>query len=434
MIRLPLALYRAVTDAAIGPIEAYLRARQRRGKEDAARAGERRGRPGMARPDGPLVWVHGASVGEALSALPLIEALRQRRPALNILVTTGTVTSARLLADRLPPGAVHQYVPVDRAPWVRAFLDHWRPDAVVWLESDLWPNMLAAIGLRGLPAALVNARISERSARRWARWAPGSARRLLSVFACCLAQSQADAERLRRLGAPAVATLGNLKLAAAPLPADPAALEVMRQALAGRPVWLAASTHEGEEALAGEVHRRLQARHPGLLTIIVPRHHLRGAAIAASLRGQGLAVARRGDGSIPDASDQIYLADTMGELGLFYRLSQIAFVGKSLRGHGGQNPLEPARLGCALVCGPHMENFAEIVAGLRAADALETVADGDGLAAAIDALLSDPDLRARRAAAARGHAEAAAGVVERMLDAVVPLLPPAPEAAAQGTT
>lgn len=418
---LPLVLYRAATESAALPLRIYLQRRLRRGKEDAARFGERLGRAGEPRPAGALLWLHGASVGESLSALPLIEALRRQRPDLHVLVTSGTVTSAAILRERLPAGVIHQFFPVDRPLWVRRFLDHWRPDLVLWLESELWPNMLCEIRARRIPAALLNARISENSSRRWARWAPNSIRWLLATFDKCLAQSEADGWRYRRLGAGDVSCVGNLKAAAAPLPADDQALATLRADIGTRPLWLAASTHAGEEALAAAVHRRL-AR-PGLLTVIVPRHAGRGAEIAAELRGAGFRVARRAAGEPPTAHCDIYLADTMGELGLFYRLAPIAFIGKSLIGQGGQNPLEAARLGCAVLFGPHMGNFAEAAAALVEAGGAVTVADEAALAQAVGALLDDGEARRRQGSAARAFAEAEAGTVPRVLAAIAPLLP-----------
>ncbi len=420
---LPLALYRTLTDAAAVLIRLYLHRRLQHGKEHADRFTERLGRAGRPRPSGLLVWLHGASVGEALSALPLIDGLRLRRPEVTVLFTTGTVTSASILENRLPPGVLHQFVPVDRMPWVDSFLDHWRPDLAVWLESELWPNTLAALAARRVPALLVNGRMSEASCGRWKRWAPATVRHLLATFAVCLAQTAADAERLRHLGARDALCVGNLKSAAPPLPANDADLAALRSAVAGRPLWLAASTHPGEEALIGRVHARLEPRHPGLLTVIVPRHAPRGAALAEELRAQGLTVARRAAGEPIRAETDLYLADTMGELGLFYRLSGIAVLGKSLIGRGGQNPLEAARLGCAVLYGPHMDNFPEITATLEAAGAARPVPDEAALAAAVDALLTDEPARSAMGQAGQALADGEAAVVDRILDRLVPLLP-----------
>lgn len=429
--RLYASAYALATDFAGPALRLLLARRGSRGKEDRARIGERMGRPGKPRPAGPLVWVHGASVGEALSALPLIGRLLDTRPDLQILVTTGTVTSAAMMAERLPPRAFHQFVPLDRRPWAASFLDHWRPDLALWLESELWPNLLVAARARTIPLVLVNARLSARSFARW-RVASGFARWLLGHFSICLAQSETDATRLRALRAPNVSCPGNLKRAAPPLAADEAELKRLRAAVGTRPVWLAASTHAGEEAIAARVHRALAAKHPRLLTIIVPRHPARGLAIARDLAGDGLKIARRAAGEPIAPDTDIYLADTMGELGLFYRLAPVAFVGGSLVPHGGQNPLEPAQLGAAILHGPHVANFRDIAAALGASGAAEPVADEAALTAALGRLLADPAEVARRGEAGRSAAAAETQVLDRIMTALAPLLaglPAAPTAA-----
>lgn len=415
-----LALYRGVTGAGGPLIRLYLERRRRRGKEDPERFHERLGRSLTARPAGPLVWLHAASVGESLSVLPLVEGI-VARPGVNVLVTTGTVTSAELMRARLPAGALHQYVPVDRLAWVRRFLDHWRPDLALWVESEFWPNLVSETAARGVPMILVNGRVSARSFRGWQRF-PGFVRRLLAGFALCLGQTEEDAERLRLLGAPKALCMGNLKMATPPLPADATAVESFRGVLAGRPAWLAASTHAGEEEIAADVHNRLAHRVPGLLTIVVPRHPQRGPAIAETLRGRGLAVALRSRGEPVAQDTAVYVADTMGELGLFYRCCPVAFVGKSLEGGGGQNPLEPARLGCVVLFGPRMDNFAAIAADMLAAGAAVEVAGGIELAERVAAMLGDDALRARHAAAARSYATRAAGVLDAVLAALAPFL------------
>ena len=416
-----LALYRAVTTLAGPLILAYLAQRRVLGKEDRSRYRERLGCPSRPRAEGPLAWVHAASVGESLSVLPLVGRLLRDHPGLQALMTTGTVTSAALLAGRLPKGAVHQYVPVDRIAYVERFLDHWRPDLALWVESELWPNLVSGTARRGVPMVLVNARMSERAFRGWRR-VPGLARRLAGAFALALAQSDADALRLRRLGARDVRVAGNLKFAVPALPVDDAELARLEAALEGRPRWLAASTHAGEEEAAGRAHRDLARRHPRLLTVIVPRHPDRAAEAETALVRLGLAVARRSEGDGPTAETDVYLADTMGELGLFYRLAPVAFVGKSLAARGGQNPIEPAKLGCALVHGPHMENFRDIARRLAAADAAVEVADTDALAGAVGRLLSDPAERRRMGAAAKAVADAEADVLDAVVAALGPFL------------
>ncbi|HCS70634.1 MAG TPA: 3-deoxy-D-manno-octulosonic acid transferase [Rhodospirillaceae bacterium] len=416
-----LGLYRFLTTLGAPVIHVYLGRRIKAGKEDPHRFNERLGRPALARPDGPLIWLHGASVGEAMSLLTLIARVKTAVPAANILVTTGTVTSARMLADRLPKGAVHQYVPVDRMAYVRRFLDHWRPDLTLWAESEFWPNLISETAVRGNPLVLVNGRISPRSFKGWSR-APKFIAGLLGGFALCLGQTEGDAERLRALGAPGARSVGNLKFAADPLPADAERLADMRAATAGRPLWLAASTWAGEEDIAWRVHQDHAAAHPGLLTLIVPRHPNRGPEIAAQLAAQGAKVKRRGAGDMPDARTEVYIADTMGELGLFFTLAPVVFMGKSLSAEGGQNLLEPARLGCAVLHGPRMTNFADMGARMAAAGASLPVADGAGLSAAVGRLLGDAGEAEAFAARARTFAQAEAGVIDRLMAELAPYL------------
>jgi 3-deoxy-D-manno-octulosonic-acid transferase len=417
-----LALYRLATRLG-GPLfELALQRRVRHAREDPARLAERRGRASAARPVGPLVWLHAASVGEALAVLPLLEALLAARPELQALLTTGTVTSARLMAERLPPRARHQYVPLDRPAAWRAFFDHWRPQLALLVESELWPNLISESRRRGVPLALINARMSARSQRRWQR-VPKLAAELLSGIELCLAQSAADRERFVALGARQAIAPGNLKSAAPPLPAPATALAELRTLIGARPVWLAASTHPDEDALLLDAHRALAERRADLLTIIAPRHPERSAALAAWLQDRGIRVARRSLGALPEPTGPLYLADTMGELGLFYRLAMVALIGKSLVAGGGQNPLEAARLGCPVLFGPHMANFAAPAAALLEAGAARQVADPAALAAALAELLGDPATRARMAE--RGRAVAAgheAGVLGATLAALAPLL------------
>lgn len=413
--------YRGLSRLAGPLIGLVLSWRKAAGKEDPVRFPERLGHPGRPRPPGPLVWAHAASVGEATSCLPLVERVLGLRPDAHVLLTTGTVTSAKLLCGHLPQRAFHQYVPVDRPDAVGRFLDHWRPDLALWVEQELWPNLLSETQARGVPMVLVNGRMSPTSFARWRRL-PGLVRPLLVGFALCLAQTEAEARRFAALGAGEVRSLGNLKAAAPALAADAQELGRLEGAVGGRPLWLAASTHAAEEVVAGGVHRRLKPQHPGLLTVVVPRHSARGGAVAAELRHAGLRVAVRSKGEEIDAETAIYLADTMGELGLFYRLSEIVFVGGSLIPHGGQNPIEPARLGCALLFGPHMHNFAEFVAAFDKSGAAETVRDERSLAEAVGRLLADTELRARRVEAARSVAEAQGNVLDRVLAALAPFL------------
>jgi 3-deoxy-D-manno-octulosonic-acid transferase len=421
MIRL-LALYQAGTTA-LGPLVAlYLARRMAHGKEDRDRFSERQGYASRARPPGPLVWIHAASNGEAVSMLSLIDRLLVERPGLSVLVTTGTVTSARLLAHRLPADrSWHQYVPVDRPAYVRRFLDHWRPDLALWVNSELWPNLISETDRYGIPLLLLNGRMSSRSFKGWQR-VPGLIGPLLASFELCLAQDEAQAERFRALGAAAAVTVGDLKTAAAPLPFVESDLARIAAAAEDRPLWLAASTHEGEEEAAAEVHRALMRERPGLLTIIAPRHPARADAIAAMLTQRGLNLARRSQHEPIQSTTDVYLADTLGELGLFYRLAGIAFIGGSLTPKGGHNPLEAAMLDCALLHGPDMSNCATIAALLAAAGATVKISNAGELATEVRRLLNDPVERAARAAAAAGVAADNGAVLDAVLTRIAPWL------------
>jgi 3-deoxy-D-manno-octulosonic-acid transferase len=417
-----LRLYRLLTGLSAPALEALLRRRLKRGKEDPARIKERRGEASLERPPGFLVWIHAVSVGEANSALPLIEALLAHRPALAVLLTTGTLSSAQLMAERLPASVLHQFAPLDHPRWVRRFLDHWRPDLGLIIESELWPNLILAAEAQECPLILMNARISAGTTARWLRF-PGGIRRLLRAFTLCLAQDWDNAARLYALGAAHVEMQGNLKFAGKPLPDQPAPRAAFEAALGSRPCWLAASTHPGEEELIAEAHALLRRQRPDLVTLIAPRHPGRGDAIAASLAARGLTVARRAQNDGIGAGTEIYLADTLGELGLFYRLARIVFLGGTLVPIGGQNPLEPIRLGCAVIHGPHTGNFADIFLRLDQGAASERVETPQMLALAAGRLLDDDRLRRIRADAASRVAAEETDVLTRVLARLKPFLP-----------
>ena len=413
-------LWHAATSLAAPLIPWWLRRRARSGKEDPTRLEERLGR-GADRPEGQLVWLHGASVGESLSLIPLIEALAERLPDAHFLLTTGTVTSARLAMEQLPPalrGRVrHRYAPLDTLTYVARFLAGWNPSAAVFAESEFWPNRLLATRHVRVPMALVNGRMSQRSFERWQRWAPGLARRMLKSFTLIQPQTSADEIRLRGLGALGMWPSGDLKLSAPPLPHDPAALAAERH---DGPVFLAAATHPGEEAIVAAAHGLLRDRHPGLRTIIVPRHADRGAELAAAL-----GATRRALGEPPG---ELHIADTMGELGLFYRLADVALVGGSLVPHGGHNPMEPARLGCPILIGPYTHNFAERVADLLEEGGARVVAppDATALAAAVHDVLINAEKAGAMTRAARLLAERTTGTAARLADEIAEWLRPAP--------
>lgn len=426
-----LALYLGAARLAEGPARLLLARRAARGKEDPARLAERLGHASRPRPDGPLVWIHAASVGESLSALPLIEALGAARGDLRFLVTTGTRASAELMAVRLGPRALHQYAPLDARPAARRFVAHWRPDLCVWLESELWPALIVEAAASGAPLALAGGRMSARSAARWRRLAPGMARALLGRFAVVAAQDEDVAARLAALGAREVQATGSLKAGAQPPPDLPEA----RAALAalGRPLWLAASTHPGEEAMVGAAHRVAAARVPGLLTLMAPRHPARAQEIVDELRAQGLTVTRRALGEAP--TGDVHLLDTLGEMGAWLRVAPVAFVGGSLAPVGGHNPHEPAALDVAILHGPHVGNFRAEYEALRVAGGAVRVDDAEALGREAAALLRDPDRRLALTRAARAALDGGARAVARTAALLAPLLPaPASSQAEEGGT
>lgn len=381
----------SVLSSLAGPfLKVWLKIRAQRGKEIANRIPERFGIAREVRPSGRLAWVHAASVGESLSVLPLIKALNAH--GWRCVITTGTVTSAELLKDRLPSNAIHQFAPLDRRVWVERFYDHWHPDLILWTESELWPNTLTTITTRGTPAILVNGRLSDRAYNGWHRrkaWAG----HLLASFSTILTQSDEDARRFETLGGRNVHTVGNLKYSGDVLPADTEKLNALRSEIISRPVWLAASIHPGEETAIALAHKITQRSHPDILTIVVPRHPDRAAAMVSLFSEAGLKVAQRSKGDPIAASTDIYLADTMGEMGVFYTACDIVFIGKSLAVGGGQNPVEPVQLGGAVLFGPSMANFRDISTELLECGAAGEVKDGQELGAAIIRLLDDEGAR-----------------------------------------
>ncbi|MEA2940925.1 MAG: 3-deoxy-D-manno-octulosonic-acid transferase [Bradyrhizobium sp.] len=414
-----LRLYRKLSAVAVPLAPVLIRRRLKQGKEDPARVNERRGVTGDIRPHGPLVWVHGASVGEVLAAAALVERLRAVN--LRILLTSGTVTSAAVVAKRFPPDVIHQYVPYDSPRYVARFLDHWQPSLALFIESDLWPNLILAGAARRLPMVLINGRMSHRSFPRWRRIS-GTIAALLGRFEVCLAQSEVDAERFAALGSRNVVTTGNLKLDVQAPPADNARLERLMAVTRGRPVIVAASTHPGEEEILAEMHRELARYFPSLLTVIVPRHPNRGETIARMIAASGLHVSLRSHEDLPTATTDIYVADTMGELGLFYRLAPIVFMGGSLVKHGGQNPIEAIKLGAAIVHGPHVFNFAEVYDALDAAGGAKQADGQQALVKQIGQWLADPAARQASVEAAGRVVEQLGGALERTLGALEPYL------------
>lgn len=389
MARIGLGTYRLAGTVASPIVGLYITYRTAKGKEDRARRLERFGYASANRPQGPLVWFHAASVGETNAVIPLIREIRRRD--INVILTTGTITSAKLAAERLGNEAIHQYVPLDLKPAVGRFLEYWQPDCAMIAESEIWPATVMELGRRRIPQILINARMSDRSFARWRR-RPALAEALFENLALVIAQSDVDAERFRDLGAAPVIVSGNLKVDTDAPPYDSAVFARYKKQLGDRKTWAAISTFEGEENAAGIVHRALRER-DRQLTIIVPRHPERSDEIEALLVKQGLKVARRTRDDVLSPDVDIFLGDTIGEMGLYLRLTEIAFVGRSLFAEGGQNPLEPAMLGCAILSGGHVQNFREAYQKLARNGSARMVRDTEMLAKGVHYLFVNDEAR-----------------------------------------
>ena len=416
-----LSLYEGVMTLGAPAIELFLSRRVDRGKEDRQRLCERRGVAGLPRPDGELIWLHASSVGESVAALVLIQRLLDAAPSRHVLVTTGTVSSAQMMASRLPDRGFHQFVPVDRPTWVRRFLDHWRPDLVLIMESEFWPTQLVQAHTNGIPIVLINARMSDRSFSRW-RLAGPLAQSLFSIFDLVLATNVDQASRFTALGAAQVRISGNLKQAAEALPFEPDAAVTLSDQIAGRMVWFAASTHTGEDAPVLDAHLTLRDQHPELLTVIAPRHPHRGTEIAAMARERGLTVALRSADELILPGTDLYIADTFGEMALFFHIADIVFVAGSLVPVGGHNPVEPAHFDTAILFGPLMSKNTEIASEMTAREAAIGLAGAGDLAPTVEALLQDHARRDILAQNARRYVEGGVKVLEAILANIAPFL------------
>ncbi|MEM9844405.1 MAG: 3-deoxy-D-manno-octulosonic acid transferase [Pseudomonadota bacterium] len=374
---------------------------------------ERRGEATQARPEGKLVWCHAASVGESLSILPLIGQMTCARNDLRFLITSGTQTSAKILSNRLPARTQHQFVPLDSRKYLRRFLEHWRPDAAIFVESELWPNMLRESRARGIPMALVNARISDRSVRNWKRFET-SARYLLNHFEIIHCQDDRTETHLRALGVESAQRGVNLKALADPLPYDADALTSLEEKIGTRPVWLAASTHPGEDEIAIEAHREILNTHPDAVLILVPRHPERADAIDALILKAGLTATRRSKGELPKQDAAVYLADTLGEMGLWYKLCPLTLLCGSFTDVGGHNPYEPAQAGSFILHGPHYANFAHAYHDLDMSGAGQQVADAAEIAKTVQEAFASPDLLQEKQAAARTFTRETGGALESL--------------------
>ncbi len=418
--RVTLTAYRWLGAAIYPFLGSYLAFRATKGKEEHARRRERYGFSSSERPDGPVIWVHAASVGETTAVVPLIEEVRRR--GIFVVLTTGTVTSASVADERLGDAVVHQYVPLDLKPAISRFLDFWKPDLALIAESEIWPMTILELGARHMPQVLVNGRLSDRSFTSW-RKRPSLAEALFENLSLVIAQSDEDAERFRALGARPVAVSGNLKVDTAPPPYDEAEYEYLRRRIGRRAVWAAVSTHAGEEEIAADVHQVLSPAHH-TLTILVPRHPERADEVEDMLAARGLAVSRRSRGDPITAETQIYVADTIGEMGLFLKLADIAFVGRSLTAAGGQNPLEPAMLDCVILSGRNVQNFRDSYRNLLKNGGARLVNDGEMLAKSVEFLFSNRKAREKMRAAAHRTVEELSGALPRTVRALEPYIKP----------
>lgn len=416
-----LGTYRLAGSMAYPMVGTYVGWRATRGKEVRERRRERYGHASQPRPDGPLIWAHAASVGETVAVIPMLKAIAGH--GVNLVLTTGTVTSAKVAADRLNGTVIHQYVPLDLRPAVSRFLNHWQPDLAIIAESEIWPNTILELGSRRVPQVLVNGRLSDRSFQIWKKWT-GLAEALFENMSHVIAQSETDGERFRALGARPVTVSGNLKVDTTPPPADERAVVMLRRQIGHRPTWAAISTHDGEELVAAEVHSMIRGRHPHILTIIVPRHPDRALALTAELSAMGFKVVRRSTGERIRADTDILLGDTMGEMGLYLRLTEIAFVGRSLTSEGGQNPLEPAMLETAVLAGRNVQNFREAYQRLIDSGGAKIVRDRDMLAGAVNFLLVNEAARHEMIAAGAAAVEEMRGALMKTLRTLEPFIQP----------
>lgn len=398
-------------------IKRYIKKRLANGKEDRQRFNERIGRPKLKRPEGRLIWLHGASVGESVSMLPLIQKILDTYPDAHVMVTTGTVTSADVMNKRLPDRAFHQFIPIDNPVFTTRFVKHWQPDVALWFESEFWPAMLSSIKRKNIPLILINGRISNKSFKRWQQF-DFISKELLSCFSLCLGQSEEDAYRLQVLGARTTMCLGNLKYAGLPLPIDRDKEDELVKQIGKRTLWLASSTHDDEELRIAKVHKRLKEKFPGLLTIIAPRHPQRGKEIQETIENLGLKTALRSAGEKITPTVDIYIADTIGEMGLWYDIAKIVFIGGSLIPHGGQNFIEPSRVRDAVIVGPHMHNFTDAMNRAKKADAIIQVTDTLELEEIIAQLLENRDLLEAKASLAYNWANSEAKVLDGIMDKV----------------
>lgn len=371
------------------------------------------------------IWLHAVSVGEVNAAAPVVNALRRERPELRWVITTITPTGSERVRALWGEGVVHVYVPYDLPGAVSRFLRYYRPHIALVMETELWPNLLFGCRDHGIPTYILNARLSARSLRGYRVLAPLISRVVRTVKRIG-AQSAPDASHFVALGAAPerVVNTGNLKFDIAAPDGLPEFVGQFRRHLGPRPVWIAASTHEDEEAAVIAMHRRLREQHPGLLLLWAPRHPERFAKVADLAHAAGWQVGLRRASTWPAQNDEVFVVDTLGELMAFYACADVAFVGGSLQAIGGHNLLEPAAVGTAMVTGPHLHNFAEISRRLQEAQALEIGADSEAVAGLVDGLLKDGPRRQAMVEAGHALVKQGRGALARTLEMIAEDLPP----------
>lgn len=420
----PLIKGYGVATRALGPLTPLiLKRRAKKGKEDPARQNERHGKPDLARPAGQLFWLHGASVGECLMLQPVINRLLEYRPGAHVLVTSGTVTSAEILDKQLPDRAFHQFAPLDYPKAIDGFLAHWKPDLAIWAESEIWPNMVRKTKASNIPMALLNARFSEKSLESWSK-RKKSAQALIGAFDLVLAADTQTADGLTWLLDRPIEASGNLKDAAAPLPFEKTELKALKSQIGRRTAWCAASTHEGEDTHVIAAHKEILSRYPSSLLILAPRHPERSKDIQKLLKQEGLTFAARSSGAEITRDTQVYLFDTIGEMGLAFRLSKLTFVcGSLVDGLSGHNPLEPARLGNAVLTGAHISSFADSYMSMIAFNAAARILSPDVMGKTIIEILADKDRLSELQKTAKNYATGRDAVLDFVWEQLAPLIP-----------
>lgn len=414
-----LSLYRAAAQGVSPLFHVLFGLRSRSSKEIPARKGERFGRSDLARPAGSLIWIHAASVGETMSVLPLIDALTGDGHA--VLLTTVTVTASELAEKRLPDGAFHQFVPYDAPVPLNRFLEHWSPDLAMVVESEIWPCLFDEMRGRNVPFVLLNGRLSDGSLRNWSR-VPYTSRFIFSCLDLVLAQSPADAERFEKLGCHDVKVPGNLKFDAPEPAVDDEAITVLQAQIGERRIWVAALTHPGEDEIVFDAYKKLRQEFPDLLLVLVPRHPARAQDVIDLAAARDLSLVSRSSQQPVTPETEIFLGDTLGEMGLYYRLSPVTFLGGSFADVGGHNPVEAALTGSALVTGPKVANARAVYKEFWSNGAAVRVQDPTKLANEVGELFRNPEKIHRQIETARALVEAGRGALDKSLALLQPLL------------